>query len=110
MTELGFLERKKKERFLFLRITTLLLLQLDSPLLIYSVYPWGLKFSFSFLGVGSIGNVFFNEKCVAKFQSNHPFSSQIKFYWKGHLFSISENIFGVFFVSNWFLVKNTNQY
>jgi len=33
MTELGFLERKKKERFLFLRITTLLLLQLDSPLL-----------------------------------------------------------------------------
>ena len=94
MTELGFLERKKKERFLFLRITALLLLQLDSPLLSTLFIRGGLNLFFSFLGVGSVENVFFNQKCVAKFQSNHPFSSQIKFYWKGHVFSISENILG----------------
>jgi hypothetical protein len=90
MTELGFLESREKRAFSF-----------SSH---YDVaYSWTalfcllclsgrLKFTFSFLGLGSIGNVFFIEKCVAKFQSNHYFSSQIKFYWKAHMFSNSENI------------------
>jgi hypothetical protein len=53
------------------------------------VHSWGTP-----VGVGSIENVFFSERCVAKFQLDHSFSSQIISYWKAHMFSISENIWG----------------
>jgi hypothetical protein len=67
MTELGFLERKKE--FSFSSHYDAAADYLDSPLFIYSVYPWRLKFSFSFLGLGSIEHVFFIEKFVDKFQT-----------------------------------------
>jgi len=105
MTELGFLERKKK--FSFSSHYAAAAEYLDSPLFIYSVYPWRLKFSFSFLGGGKHWTCFLHWGICWQISTIILlFFLRIISYWKAFLHSISACVFFFLELKLVFLKKN----